>query len=169
MWDGDYSPPGSWGWIRARRESVRRDPAGRSAHRQRSGCASRSAGYDARFRFPVSQDAGESAEGENVGGDPPCHDHAPLLPRFGSVSRRPRRWFADRLHGHLSRHPIEGVSILVASLADIIRSKKAARRPRDLAVIDVLEKSLEERDRSEKETRRRRSPRPRRRGIQREG
>ena len=39
---------------------------------------------------------------------------------------------------------INGVPILVASLADIIRSKKAARRPRDLAVIDVLEKALEE-------------------------
>ena len=39
---------------------------------------------------------------------------------------------------------IKGVSILVASLADIIRSKKAARRPRDLAVIDILEKTLEE-------------------------
>lgn len=32
----------------------------------------------------------------------------------------------------------------VASLADIIRSKKAAKRPRDLAVIDVLEKTYEE-------------------------
>lgn len=39
---------------------------------------------------------------------------------------------------------IEGVSIRVASLADIIRSKRAARRPRDLAVLDVLEKALEE-------------------------
>ena len=39
---------------------------------------------------------------------------------------------------------IDGVTLLVASLADIIRSKKAARRPRDLAVIDILEKALEE-------------------------
>lgn len=39
---------------------------------------------------------------------------------------------------------IDGVPIVVASLADIIRSKKAARRPRDLAVLEVLEKALEE-------------------------
>jgi hypothetical protein len=39
---------------------------------------------------------------------------------------------------------ITGVPLLVASLADIIRSKKAARRPRDLAVLEVLEKTLEE-------------------------
>ena len=39
---------------------------------------------------------------------------------------------------------IDGVPIRVASLADIVRSKKAARRPRDLAVLDVLEKALEE-------------------------
>jgi len=35
-------------------------------------------------------------------------------------------------------------SLLVASLSDIIRSKKAARRPQDLAVLDVLEKTHEE-------------------------
>ena len=52
---------------------------------------------------------------------------------------------------------IDGVTILVASLADIIRSKKAARRPRDLAVLEVLEKSLEETRRPEKGTRRPRS------------
>jgi predicted nucleotidyltransferase len=39
---------------------------------------------------------------------------------------------------------IDGVVILVASLADIIRSKRAARRPRDLAVLNILEKTLEE-------------------------
>jgi hypothetical protein len=32
----------------------------------------------------------------------------------------------------------------VAALADIIKSKKAARRPRDLAVLEVLEKAHEE-------------------------
>ena len=52
---------------------------------------------------------------------------------------------------------IDGVSILVASLTDIIRSKKAARRPRDLAVIEVLEKSLEEKARTTKSARRGRS------------
>ena len=37
-----------------------------------------------------------------------------------------------------------GTRILVAGLADIIKSKKAAGRPRDLAVLPVLEKVLEE-------------------------
>jgi hypothetical protein len=35
-------------------------------------------------------------------------------------------------------------AIRVASLADVIRSKRAAGRPRDLAVLDILEKALEE-------------------------
>jgi hypothetical protein len=37
-----------------------------------------------------------------------------------------------------------GASLRVATLADIIKSKKAARRPRDLAVLDILEKTHEE-------------------------
>jgi hypothetical protein len=43
---------------------------------------------------------------------------------------------------------IEGAPILVASLADIIKSKRAARRPRDLAVLDILEKTREEAERT---------------------
>ena len=43
----------------------------------------------------------------------------------------------------------DDVSILVASLADIIKSKRAARRPRDLAVLEILEKALEETARPE--------------------
>lgn len=39
---------------------------------------------------------------------------------------------------------IDGVPLAVASLADIFRSKKAARRPRDLAVLEILEKALEQ-------------------------
>lgn len=39
---------------------------------------------------------------------------------------------------------IDGVAFRVAALDDIIRSKRAARRPRDLAVIEVLEKTREE-------------------------
>ena len=39
---------------------------------------------------------------------------------------------------------IEGAQILVASLRDIIKSKRAARRPRDLAVLEILEKALDE-------------------------
>ena len=52
---------------------------------------------------------------------------------------------------------IGGTTLRVASLADIIRSKKAARRPRDLAVIDVLEKAREEASRSTNTPRRRRA------------
>jgi hypothetical protein len=36
------------------------------------------------------------------------------------------------------------VSIRVATLADVIKSKRAAGRPRDLAVLEVLETALEE-------------------------
>ena len=53
---------------------------------------------------------------------------------------------------------IGGVPIVVASLADIIRSKKAARRPRDVAVLAILEQTLEE---STKPTRAARRPRAR--------
>jgi predicted nucleotidyltransferase len=37
-----------------------------------------------------------------------------------------------------------GHRMLVASLADIIRSKRGAGRPRDLAVLEILEKTLDE-------------------------
>ena len=43
---------------------------------------------------------------------------------------------------------IETTPILVASLADVVRSKKAAGRPRDRAVLEILEKALEESTRS---------------------
>src|SRR5437773_5095483 len=48
---------------------------------------------------------------------------------------------------------IEGTPLLVASLADIIRSKKATRRPRDLAVMEILERALEETARTENKAR----------------
>jgi predicted nucleotidyltransferase len=53
---------------------------------------------------------------------------------------------------------IGDTSIRVAALADIIKSKEAARRPRDRAVLDVLKAALEERTRQEEKARR---PRPR--------
>ena len=43
---------------------------------------------------------------------------------------------------------IGGVPLAVASLSDIIKSKKAARRPRDLAVLESLERTREEAERS---------------------
>jgi hypothetical protein len=53
---------------------------------------------------------------------------------------------------------IEGLPIRVAALDDVIRSKRAARRPRDLAVIEILEKTREEAAREKRQT-----PRPRKR------
>jgi hypothetical protein len=43
-----------------------------------------------------------------------------------------------------------GHKLLVADLADIIRSKRAAGRPRDKAVLDILERALDEKTRHEK-------------------
>ena len=50
----------------------------------------------------------------------------------------------NSLRSRSKRILIEGRTIMVASLADIIKSKKEANRPRDLAVLHVLEKTLEE-------------------------
>jgi predicted nucleotidyltransferase len=52
---------------------------------------------------------------------------------------------------------LDGVPILVASLSDIIRSKRAARRPRDLAVLQLLENTLEETRQQARKTSRRRA------------
>jgi hypothetical protein len=50
---------------------------------------------------------------------------------------------------------VSGVPILVASLVDVVKSKRAARRPRDLAVLPMLEKTLEEAAKSASAARRR--------------
>jgi hypothetical protein len=63
----------------------------------------------------------------------------------------------EGLRERASTVDIDGTSLLVAALPDIIRSKKAARRPRDLAVLDILEKSLEEQSRPTRQTRRSRA------------
>lgn len=52
---------------------------------------------------------------------------------------------------------IDGITLRVAALSDIIKSKKAAKRPRDRAVIEVLEKALEESSRPGKKAQRSRS------------
>lgn len=61
--------------------------------------------------------------------------------------------FMTRIHGIRSFNSIRrrasaldlgGEQILVANLSDIIASKRAAGRPRDHAVLDVLEKTLRE-------------------------
>lgn len=48
----------------------------------------------------------------------------------------------NSLRSRSSAIEIEGRSIMVAPLADIINSKRAAGRPRDLAVLPVLEETL---------------------------
>ena len=55
------------------------------------------------------------------------------------------------LRDRASRIDIDGVEILVASLDDIIRSKRAAKRPRDRAVLDVLEKTRDEEAREKRQ------------------
>jgi hypothetical protein len=49
----------------------------------------------------------------------------------------------ESLRDRTSVVEIDRVPVRVASLADVIRSKRAARCPRDLAVLDTLEKALE--------------------------
>ncbi len=48
------------------------------------------------------------------------------------------------LRSRALRVDFSGHVLLVATLADIIRSKRAANRPRDRAVLDILEKALDE-------------------------
>ena len=48
---------------------------------------------------------------------------------------------------------IGGVALWVASMADVIASKRAADRPRDRAVLEILEKTLRETPKAEKEKR----------------
>jgi predicted nucleotidyltransferase len=61
--------------------------------------------------------------------------------------------FMARLHGVRSFEGLRaraktisfgGHTLLIAALADIIKSKRAAGRPRDKAVLDILEKTLEQ-------------------------
>ena len=52
---------------------------------------------------------------------------------------------------------VGGVPLRVAALADIIKSKRAANRPRDRAVLEILERSIEEATQSQSEPQRARS------------
>ena len=46
---------------------------------------------------------------------------------------------------------LDGFSLFIASLDDIIHSKRAAKRPRDIAVLEILEKTLNEKKQRQKE------------------
>ncbi len=50
----------------------------------------------------------------------------------------------EALRSRATRTTFGGHVLWVADLKDIIRSKKALGRPKDLAVMDILEKSLNE-------------------------
>jgi predicted nucleotidyltransferase len=50
------------------------------------------------------------------------------------------------LRARAQRITIGGVDLWIADLRDIIASKRAARRPRDLAVLEVLEVTLREKE-----------------------
>ena len=52
----------------------------------------------------------------------------------------------NRVRSNAVRLEISGRTILVASLADIIKSKKEANRPQDVAVLHVLQRTLEEQE-----------------------
>jgi predicted nucleotidyltransferase len=54
----------------------------------------------------------------------------------------------NSLQSRAERVDIGGQGLWVAHLADIIASKRAAGRPRDRAVLDVLEKTLREKEHS---------------------
>jgi hypothetical protein len=61
----------------------------------------------------------------------------------------------EGLRARASRVEFDGASLLVASLDDIIKSKEAAARPRDLAALPILKDAANEKkaDKSEREAR----------------
>jgi predicted nucleotidyltransferase len=52
----------------------------------------------------------------------------------------------ERLRSSAAKVTFGGHSLWVAHLRDIIRSKKALGRPKDLAVLEILEKTLDEKE-----------------------
>ena len=58
------------------------------------------------------------------------------------------RSFAS-LRSRAQRMEFDGAVLLVADLADIVRSKRAAGRPRDRAVLEMLEKTLREKKKTD--------------------
>jgi hypothetical protein len=77
----------------------------------------------------------------------------PFDTRFGrlDVAFEPSgtQGFKDLRRGAIETE-IEGMRVLVASLADVIRSKEAADRPRDRAVLSDLRRTLELQRKSER-------------------
>ena len=153
------------------RSGIARDQSRGRPDRQRRCGAARRAGHHRGFRLLLSADASQPRQTET------------FARRLGATILRPYDPVSDLLrvvreddglqvdfmatiHGvksfgglrdRASTVDIDGVTILVAALADIVRSKRAANRPRDRAVLEILEKSLEEAHKPGAETRRARS------------
>jgi hypothetical protein len=68
--------------------------------------------------------------------------HVDFMARIDGVRSLPA------LRSRALRLDFGGHVLMVADLADIIRSKKAAGRPRDRAVLEILEKALDEKKKS---------------------
>ncbi len=64
----------------------------------------------------------------------------------------------ESLRSRAWRLDLDGSAILVADLADVVGSKRAAGRPRDRAVLEILERTLEEKNKADAATKTRRSP-----------
>ena len=59
----------------------------------------------------------------------------------------------EGLRERASSIEVGGIPLRVASLDDIIRSKRAARRPRDRAVLEILEKARDEKSKTQRNAR----------------
>ena len=113
------------------------------ADRQCRGGAAGRTGHDRRFRFPLSTHAKEPREAQGLADRLRATVLRPYYPASGlfRVTRDDDGLqvdFMTSIHGvksfegvrdRATRMDIDGTAILVASLDDVIRSKKAARRP----------------------------------------
>ena len=64
----------------------------------------------------------------------------------------------ESLRSRAQRLDFAGSAMLVADLADVVRSKRAAGRPRDRAVLEILEKTLHEKTKAGQAAKARRPP-----------
>jgi hypothetical protein len=71
-------------------------------------------------------------------------DDAPLQLDFMTTIHGVKSFNA--LRSRAESFTLEGESVVIAALTDIIASKRAADRPRDRAVIDVLEQTLRQKE-----------------------
>ena len=113
------------------------------------------------FDFLFRKTLGNLRKLKAVGQEPGCHPFEALLSGLRSVSHRTGSLHVDfmsridgvrslaALRSRASRIDFGGHVLVVADLADIIKSKRAAGRFRDRAVLEILEKALDEKKKSE--------------------